>query len=55
MKSELEKFLILFNNLRREAKNSPANLSWLSTEKPNVSELCEVDPVFLDTELGDNA
>ncbi|OGP72207.1 MAG: hypothetical protein A2Y80_01115 [Deltaproteobacteria bacterium RBG_13_58_19] len=32
--------MILFNRLQRETNNSPANLRWLLTEKPNLSELC---------------
>lgn len=40
MQSKLEKFLVLFTRLRKETNNSPANLKWLSTEKPHLTGLC---------------
>ena len=40
MKSKFEKFLILFTRLRKETNNSPTNLKWLMTEKPQLTGLC---------------
>jgi hypothetical protein len=40
MQSKLQNFLVLFSRLRRETNNSPANLTWLPTEKSDLTSLC---------------
>ncbi|MGA7562782.1 MAG: hypothetical protein WBW55_06220 [Desulfobaccales bacterium] len=40
MESKIGNFLMLFSKLRNETNNSPTNLSWLLTSKPNLAELC---------------
>jgi hypothetical protein len=38
--SELEFFLIKFNELKKETNNSPNSLKWLLAEKPHVNKIC---------------
>lgn len=40
MQSRLEKFLVLFEKLKKEANDTPANLKWLPKQKPALSKLC---------------
>jgi hypothetical protein len=40
MHTKLQNFLVLFSRLQRETNNSPANLTWLPTEKSDLTSLC---------------